>query len=152
MRKQDRQRIIKRIIQENAIYRQEDFVKLLLDKGVEVTQATISRDVKEMQLIKVPTPDGSYRYSLPTTKKNNTEKKLQKVLRDAYLISDRHRDMCMLKVLPGNGPAVSSLISQMNYDEVFASLGDDDTVVLFARSNEDATTIEQRLLTLIEQK
>lgn len=105
-----------------------------------------------MQLIKVPTPDGSYRYSLPTTKKNNTEKKLQKVLRDAYLISDRHRDMCMLKVLPGNGPAVSSLISQMNYDEVFASLGDDDTVVLFARSNEDATTIEQRLLTLIEQK
>lgn len=152
MRKQDRQRIIKRIIQENAIYRQEDFVKLLLAKGVEVTQATISRDVKEMQLIKVPTPDGSYRYSLPTTKKNNTEKKLQKVLRDAYLISDRHRDMCMLKVLPGNGPAVSSLISQMNYDEVFASLGDDDTVVLFARSNEDATTIEQRLLTLIEQK
>ncbi len=72
MRKQDRQRIIKKMIQDNAIYRQEDFVSLLSAKGVEVTQATISRDVKEMRLIKVPTPDGSYRYSLPTTKKDNT--------------------------------------------------------------------------------
>ena len=61
MRKQDRQRIIKKMIQDNAIYRQEDFVSLLSAKGVEVTQATISRDVKEMRLIKVPTPDGSYR-------------------------------------------------------------------------------------------
>ncbi len=65
MRKQDRQRIIKKMIQDNAIYRQEDFVSLLSAKGVEVTQATISRDVKEMRLIKVPTPDGSYRYRRP---------------------------------------------------------------------------------------
>ena len=152
MRKQDRQRIIKKMIQDNAIYRQEDFVSLLSAKGVEVTQATISRDVKEMRLIKVPTPDGSYRYSLPTTTKDNTEKKLRKVLREAYLVSDCHRDLCMVKVLPGNGPALSSLISQMNYDEVFATLGDDDTIMLFARSNEDALQIERKLLALIDDK
>ncbi|KRL83772.1 arginine repressor [Ligilactobacillus apodemi] len=151
MRKQDRQRIIKKIIQENTVYRQEDFVALLSANGVEVTQATISRDVKEMQLIKLPTPDGSYRYSLPTTKQNNTEKKLIKVLKDAYLMSDCHRDMCMIKVLPGNGPALSSLISQMNYPEVFASLGDDDTVLLFARSNEDANAINTKLTALVDE-
>ena len=56
MRKIDRQRIIRRILQENAIYRQEDLVAILQAKGIEVTQATISRDVKDMQLLKVPTP------------------------------------------------------------------------------------------------
>ena len=54
MRKIDRQRIIRRILQENAIYRQEDLVAILQAKGIEVTQATISRDVKDMQLLKVP--------------------------------------------------------------------------------------------------
>ncbi len=53
---------------------------------------------------------------------------------------------------PGNGPALSSLISQMNYDEVFATLGDDDTIMLFARSNEDALQIERKLLALIDDK
>ena len=64
MRKIDRQRIIRRILQENAIYRQEDLVAILQAKGIEVTQATISRDVKDMQLLKVPTPNEIGRASL----------------------------------------------------------------------------------------
>ena len=58
--------------------------------------------------------------------------------------------MCMVKVLPGNGPSISSLIDQMNYAEVFACLGDDDTVVIFTRSKEDAVSLQNKLLALIE--
>lgn len=100
MRKIDRQRIIRRILQENAIYRQEDLVAILQAKGIEVTQATISRDVKDMQLLKVPTPNGEYRYSVPPSVKTSTEKKLNRILKEAYVSSDFLRDMCVFKVLP----------------------------------------------------
>ena len=66
MRKQVRQKLIKEILQENVIYKQEDIVEKLNARGINVTQATISRDVKEMQLVKLPTQTGSYRYSMPT--------------------------------------------------------------------------------------
>lgn len=150
MRKQDRHKLIKQLLQENVIYRQEDFVSLLAQQGIEVTQATISRDVKDMQLIKLPTNDGGYQYSLPTEKKVNTEKKLKRSLKDSYIFTDCHNEMCMVKVLPGNGPSISSLIDQMNYSEVFACLGDDDTVVIFTRSKDDAIELQKKLLTLIE--
>ncbi|MEY8662030.1 arginine repressor [Ligilactobacillus faecis] len=150
MKKQERQRIVRKIIQDNEVYRQEDLVERLLELGIEVTQATVSRDVKELQLIKVPTKQGSYRYSLPTAKNDNIEKKLKKLLSDAYLGSKTHRDMCMLKVSPGNGPVLASLISQMKYTEVFSTLGDDDTVMLFAYSDEAAKQIEEKLLLMLQ--
>ena len=65
MRKQDRHRLITRLLTEKNIQKQEDFVNYLQEKGVAVTQATISRDIKDMKLIKVPSAEGGYRYSLP---------------------------------------------------------------------------------------
>lgn len=152
MRKIDRQRIIRRVLQENEVYRQEDLVSALQVRGIDVTQATISRDVKEMQLLKVPTPDGNYRYSVPPSVRTSTEKKLNRILGEAYVSSDVLRDMCVFKVLPGNGPVVTSLISQMAYDEVFSTLGDDDTVMIFARSEEDARKIHGTLLNMIGEE
>ena len=150
MRKKDRHKIIRQLIQNNMIYRQEDFVDLLNKQGIKVTQATISRDVKEMQLLKLPNSDGTYYYSLPTEKKVNTQKKLKKTLKDAYLFSDCHNDMCMFKVLPGSGPSVANLIEQMNYSEIFACLSDDDTVVIFVKSTKEALDLQQKLMDLIE--
>ena len=69
MRKVDRQRLLRNLIQTHEIERQEDFVKLLQAEQIEVTQATISRDIKEMQLVKVPNTDEGYHYSLPLEKK-----------------------------------------------------------------------------------
>lgn len=69
MRKKERQRLIKQLLVSNDIQRQEDFVSLLSEQGVKVTQATVSRDIKDMQLVKVPSITGGYRYSLPTQKK-----------------------------------------------------------------------------------
>ena len=60
--------------------------------------------------------------------------------------------MCVFKVLPGNGPVITSLITQMAYDEVFAAIGDDDTVMLFAKSDEDAQKIHHKLLDMIGEE
>ena len=85
MRKSERQRLIRQLLKAHDIQKQEEFVTLLAAAGVKVTQATVSRDIKEMQLVKVPSSNGGYRYSLPSKQRVDTKKKLQRVLADAYV-------------------------------------------------------------------
>lgn len=149
MRKQERHKLLKQLLVENIVYRQEDLVALLAKRGIEVTQATISRDIKQLQLIKVPLNDGSYRYTLPSEKEVDTAVKLKKTMQDAFVDSDIHNEMCVLKVQPGNGPTISSLIEQMKYKEIFACISDDDTVMIFNRSVKEAFQIQEKLLLLV---
>ena len=136
---------------ENTVYRQEDLVNLLAQRGIEVTQATISRDIKQLQLIKVPLNDGSYRYTLPSEKEVDTTMKLKKTLQDAFVDADVHNEMCVLKVQPGNGPTISSLIEQVDYPEIFACISDDDTVMIFNRSIKGAVKIQDELETMASE-
>lgn len=129
MRKVERQSHLRQLINSNNIERQEDFVRLLEAKNIEVTQATISRDIKEMQLIKVPTDGGGYHYSFPVKKQMDSEKKMRRTLKDAFISMKAQDNMVVINVHPGNGPALSSLISQSNDENLFATLGDDSTVL-----------------------
>lgn len=149
MRKQVRQKLIREILQNSEIYKQDDIVQSLLNQGIEVTQATISRDVKEMQLIKLPTKNGSYRYSIPTLKEIDVQKKLKDTLSESYVSSNIAEKMIFFKVIPGSGPAVSNLIEKVGYKEVFATLSDDSSVMIFAYSNREAVDLFDKLLKLI---
>lgn len=151
MKKQERHHLLKQLLADNIVYRQEDLVKLLAKRGIKVTQATISRDIKQLQLVKVPLNDGSYRYTLPSEKEVDTAVKLKKTLQDAYIESDVHNDMCVVKVQPGNGPTIASLIEQMRYPEIFACISDDDTVMIFARSVEWANSYQQKMLQMVKE-
>ena len=93
----------------------------------------------------MPLNDGSYRYTLPSEKEVDTAVKLKKTLQDVYVSSDVHNEMCVLKVQPGNGPTVSSLIEQMNYSEIFACISDDDTIMVFNRSQQGASKVQAEL-------
>ncbi|WP_010579693.1 arginine repressor [Liquorilactobacillus vini] len=149
MRKFERQKAIRKLIQQYSIDRQEDIVKLLQEQAIKVTQATVSRDVKELQLVKLPAPNGGYQYSLPAEKKLNAEKKLKKTLHDAYLSSRLHESFFLIKLLPGNGPAVASLIDQLKVKEIFGSLGDDDTVLVIAQDPRAAKEVQRMLLEMV---
>lgn len=147
MRKAERQQYLRQLMNQHSIERQEDFVSLLDGQGIKVTQATISRDIKEMQLVKVPSIGGGYHYSLPVQKQLDTQKKLRRTLGDAVISMDIQDKLVVLHVQPGNGPALSTLISQMNYEDVFCTLGDDSTVLLICRSDNGA----QQMLNLINE-
>jgi len=151
MKKHERHKLLKQLLVENTVYRQEDLVDLLAQRGIEVTQATISRDIKQLQLIKVPLNDGSYRYTLPSEKEVDTTMKLKKTLQDAFVDADVHNEMCVLKVQPGNGPTISSLIEQVDYPEIFACISDDDTVMIFNRSIKGAVKIQDELETMASE-
>nr|WP_054656557.1 arginine repressor [Lentilactobacillus otakiensis] len=143
--KKERQRLIKQLLTSNNIQRQEDFVSLLDKQGIKVTQATVSRDIKDMQLVKVPSVTGGYRYSLPTQKNIDTEKKLVQTIRDSFVSVDSQDKLVFMKVLPGSGPVISSLMYQMNYSGIFGTLGDDNTVLIIGKTDEDAVNVRNQI-------
>lgn len=149
MKKQDRQRLIRQLLSSQDVERQEDFVRLLEEQNIHVTQATISRDIKEMQLVKVPAASGGYRYNMPIQKKLDTRKKLKRTLQDAYVSFVVQGKDAFLKVLPGNGPAVSSLIDQMKYDFVFGTIGDDQTVLAICTDEAGAQKLQATINDLL---
>ncbi|AUX11565.1 arginine repressor [Latilactobacillus sakei] len=138
MRKVDRQRLLRNLIQTHEIERQEDFVKLLQAEQIEVTQATISRDIKEMQLVKVPNADEGYHYSLPLEKKLDVKEKLRRTLRDAYVTHNQQDYFVVIKAHPGNAPAIASLLDQLQSEDIFGTIGGDDTVLIICKSEEQA--------------
>lgn len=149
MKKQERQRYIKRLLSSNEIERQEDFVKLLRAEDIDVTQATISRDIKDMQLVKVPSTTGGYHYSMPVQKQMDTEKKLKRTLKDAYVSYATQDKFVLIKVLPGNGPALATLIEAMHYDEIFGTLGDDAHVLIICKSLAMTLELQQKIQRLL---
>ncbi|MCH3923043.1 arginine repressor [Limosilactobacillus sp.] len=151
MKKAERQQKIKEIITSESIERQEDLVKRLNEMGLRVTQATISRDIKEMQLVKIPAEDGGYRYDLPTYHRQSDEMQLMDVLQDSLeqlKVSDR---FIAMTVHPGNGPVVAVLLRRVNYPTIFTTIGDDASVLIVCVSAEAAKELCQQLKELANQ-
>lgn len=149
MNKKDRQRLIRLILNTQEVERQKDFICLLENQGIYVTQATISRDIKDMQLVKVPSISGRYHYNLPVQKQLDAKTKLKRTLKDSYVsFSVQGKDTC-LKVLPGNGPVVSSLIDQMKYDFVFGTVSDDNTVLTICKNDAGALDLKDEIECLL---
>ncbi|MGX7195605.1 arginine repressor [Enterococcus olivae] len=143
MRKKERHRLITRLLTEHDIQKQEEFVGFLEQKGVYVTQATISRDIKELKLIKVPSASGGYRYGLPLESSEDVEEKLDKLLRNAFLTVDQMDKFVILRTLPGNASAITNLIEKRYKEELFGTLNDDDNILMITRTEEGRETLFQ---------
>lgn len=150
MKKRDRHQLITQLLNDHDIQKQEEFVELLQQEGVNVTQATISRDIKEMKLIKVPAANGGYRYSLPTTMVENTEEKLKNLMQDALLGVEQMEKFVIVHTLPGTAPASANLLDRHYKAVLFAALNDDDNVLMITRTEEDAKEIESQLSSYLD--
>jgi transcriptional regulator of arginine metabolism len=110
MNKAHRHIRIREIITRNEIETQDDLVDHLRNAGYNVTQATVSRDIKELSLIKVPLIDGRYKYSLPADQRYNPLQKLKRTLVDSFVSVDFTDNLIVIKTLPGNANTVGVLI------------------------------------------
>lgn len=138
MKKKERQRLLTRFLNEHEIQKQEEFVAYLKEQGVAVTQATISRDIKELKLIKIPSTTGGYRYSLPNESQEDVSEKLNKLLQTALISVDQMEKFVVLRTLPGNASAVGNLIDKYYQQELFSCLNDDDKVLMITWTEEKA--------------
>ena len=151
MKKAERQEKIREIITAESIERQEDLVKRLNELGLRVTQATISRDIKELQLVKVPSNDGGYRYALPAQGNIDNQTRLSTELSNNMLSLERQTEFLSIVMRPGNGPVMASLIRQLEIDDVFSVIGDDAGVLVVCRSADAAVNVEEMFQNLMNQ-
>ena len=143
MKKKERQRLLTRFLTEHEIQKQEEYVDYLKLQGIEVTQATISRDIKELKLIKVPSVNGGYRYSLPNESQEDVIEKLNKLLQTALVSVDQMEKFVILRTLPGNASAVGNLVDKYYQKELFSSLNDDDKVLMITWTEEKAVELAE---------
>lgn len=149
MNKGQRHIKIREIIANNDIETQDDLVDELKKAGYNVTQATISRDIKELHLVKVPLMDGKYKYSLPADQRFNPLQKLKRALVDAFVSIDSTSHLLVMKTLPGNAHAIGALIDKLDWNEILGTICGDDTILIICRQTEDAEVITQRFLDML---
>lgn len=132
--KSQRQAKIMEIISNRNVETQEQLLELLLDAGFRSTQATISRDIKELRIVKELTSFGTYRYTSSTDEVSSTfSGKLNTIFRECITTFDYAQNMIVIHTLPGLAPAAASTIDAMNISVVLGTIAGDDTVFLVMR-------------------
>ncbi|MFJ7746117.1 transcriptional regulator AhrC/ArgR [Peribacillus sp. NPDC097295] len=149
MNKGQRHIKIREIITNNDIETQDDLVEELKNAGYNVTQATVSRDIKELHLVKIPLSDGRYKYSLPADQRFNPLQKLKRMLVDAFVRIDAANNLLVMKMMPGNAQAICALIDNLNWPEILGTIGGDDTCLIICRSDEEAKIISSKFLDML---
>ncbi|EFM09865.1 arginine repressor, ArgR [Paenibacillus curdlanolyticus YK9] len=142
---------IREIVTKEVIETQDELVEALRTAGLQVTQATVSRDMKELQLIKVPTGDGRYKYSLPgDARQSNPIHKLKRSLIDHFIHIDFTDNLVVMKCSPGTANTLGALIDNMEWSEVMGTICGDDTILIICRTREQSGEVTERLLSLLE--
>jgi len=140
---------IREIIANNNVETQEELVEELQSAGFNVTQATVSRDIKELHLVKVPVEDGLYKYSLPADQRFNPSQKLKRILSDSFIGIDHTEQLLVLKTLPGNANAIGVLIDHLQWDNILGTICGDDTCLIICRTKADAEEISSKFLEML---
>lgn len=137
--KNERQEKILSIIAEEAIETQEQLIERLREEGVSSTQATISRDIKQLRLIKEPVGGGRYRYAVSAHKtKLNFADRLQTILRESIIGVDYAQNLVVLKTMPGLAGAAGAAFDGMEITQMVGTIAGDDTVLVIMRDAESA--------------
>lgn len=145
MRKKERHALIEKIIRENQIGTQEELVDHLLAQSVFVTQATISRDIKEMQLVKTVLADGKTKYQMMSNSKETPSIKLGKMLGNSLRKLKRKDDLILLQTVPGTATTLAKVVEEKFSSQLFTVMTDDDKILLFCLGAEEAQDIKEQL-------
>ena len=124
---------IKQIIDQQVIDTQEELAEALRKNSIAVTQATVSRDIKELMLIKVPTGDGRYRYAFPPEQNAALYQSRMRIFQDSIVSIDYSQNMIVLKTLPGTAQAVAYTIDYVKWPEILGTVAGDDTIFVIVK-------------------
>lgn len=134
--KMERQAQILRIIRSKDIETQEELTEELFKVGIEVTQATVSRDIKEMRLTKVLSGKGKYKYISPQEQTVNLSERMLAVFRESVVSIDHADNLIVVKTIAAGAQAAASAIDAMQLDEVVGVIAGDDTILVVVRKKD----------------
>ena len=143
--KKDRHTIIAELIENNVISTQEDLLPMLNATGVSVTQATVSRDIKQMRIVKQAAPNGVYKYCLPQAKADSENAKYMAILAGAVEHTDTAMNTVVVKCHAGTAQAACAALDSMDLPEVAGTIAGDDTIFVLCYTQEDAAVVRAKL-------
>lgn len=144
-----RQKKLLEIIKQKEIETQEELIAALNANGYRVTQATISRDINELQLIKIAGKEKKYRYAQVTQSKQVDNSKFLSLFRAAVISIEAAQNLVVVKTLISNGAPVGATVDSLNYKEVVGCVAGDDTLLIVTRTAQDATAVAFKLQELL---
>ena len=137
--KNNRQNQLLQIIAEENIETQEQLLERLEARGIKSTQATISRDIKQLHLVKEPAGQGRYRYAVSAHRtKLNFAARLRTIFRESLLSADYANNIAVVKTMPGLAQGAASALDSMHINDMVGSLAGDDTVIIVMRDEDSA--------------
>ena len=140
MNKKERLEKIRRFVTDYQIGTQEEIVEHLKEAGISATQATVSRDIKELGIVKIPLKNNKYIYELPKT----IVRSLQ-LAENNIVGSERMGNMINLQIIPGNTVFVKSQLTDAFSDQIFSCIADDNSILMVLRSEETAKDIFEQV-------
>lgn len=149
--KKSRQRKIIEIIEKNNVDTQGELTEYLRAAGYSVTQATVSRDIRELRLSKIPAGDGKQKYVVIKQEDESFEDRYIRILKDGFLSMDMAQNILVIKTVSGLAMAVAAAIDALKIPEVVGCIAGDDTIMVAVRSQEENRVLMEKLCVMIEK-
>lgn len=140
-----RQVAILDIIEKNDIETQEELADALRQRGIKVTQATVSRDIKELRLLKVLTPMGAYKYATADKAENGLSERFIRMLAESLLSVAASENLIVVKTLNGSANVAAEALDSLHWPEILGSIAGDNTILLVIRSQADVPSVVGRI-------
>ena len=142
--KAKRQALIREIVENQSIQTQEELADALAAHGMVVTQATVSRDIKEMHLLKVLSEEGGYRYATMDKSEQGMNERLIRMLADSVVDMSSANNLIVIHTLPDSAHVAGEAVDSLRWPEVLGTIAGDNTILVIARSNEDVDAVLRR--------
>ena len=146
--KTKRQNEILRLISSADIETQEELAAELRNLGYKVTQATVSRDIRELQLIKAAAKDGGVKYARPDKPEIAVNERMTRILADSLVNVDASGNIVVVKTLSGSANVAAEALDNLGWDEILGTIAGDNTIFIVVRNEKDTEEITDRILKL----
>ena len=150
--KRNRHEKIIEIIAKNVVETQEQLAALLKEDGYDVTQATVSRDIRQMKLTKQVTEDGKQKYVYTTADPEVMQDKYVSVLKAGYVSMDVAQNILVIKTVSGMAMALATAIDALEFPQIVGCIAGDDTIMIAIKTNEEAVHVMEDLRDMIADK
>ncbi|CAA7602108.1 Arginine repressor, C-terminal [Acididesulfobacillus acetoxydans] len=141
-----RQMKIQELITQEAVHTQEELADKLRQAGFEVTQATVSRDIKELGLVKVAGQNEEYHYALaPVSHPINYSERLKRLAREAVVSVNSSENIILIRTIPGNAHALAELIDNSEWKDIIGTVAGDNTILMVVKPKEATPAVMARL-------
>lgn len=142
--KTNRQNMIREIIEERNIETQEELADALRERGILVTQATVSRDIKEMHLLKVLSQSGGYRYATIDKAEHGMGERFIRIFSESVMTMNSAKNLIVIKTLSGTASSAAEAVDNLKWPEIVGSIAGDNTILVILRSDEEVESVMTR--------